>query len=132
MGLSREIATLEAASVSAALGGKLTFERDCDDLDSYAAAIFTVEDVPLALQLYDNSPTGDFTLITMAAAARDRDSLEAFLAWSGLPASAVALGAAVIVTTIAGAVALSRFIARHGDEIGEARFDTRNKDDRQA
>lgn len=38
------------------------------------------------------------------------------------------LAALIAVLTIGGAVALSRFIARHGDEIGEARFDTRNKD----
>jgi hypothetical protein len=30
---------------------------------------------------------------------------------------------------LGGAFALWRFVARHGDEIGEARFDTRNKDE---
>lgn len=37
----------------------------------------------------------------------------------------------VIVITLAGVIALARFIAKHGHEIGEARFDTRNKDERQ-
>ncbi|RZA28451.1 MAG: hypothetical protein EOP02_07380 [Proteobacteria bacterium] len=37
----------------------------------------------------------------------------------------------VIVITLAGMIALARFVAKHGDEIGEARFDTRNKDERQ-
>jgi hypothetical protein len=39
------------------------------------------------------------------------------------------LGMAVIVLTLGGAFALHRFVARHGDEIGEARFDTSNKED---
>ena len=30
----------------------------------------------------------------------------------------------ILVLTLIGAFALARFIARHGDEIGEARFDT--------
>lgn len=41
------------------------------------------------------------------------------------------LGVLVIIVTLGGALALSRFVARHGDEIGEARFDTRNKDERE-
>ena len=40
------------------------------------------------------------------------------------------LGVLVLVLTIGGAIALARFVSRHGDEIGEARFDTRNKDDK--
>jgi hypothetical protein len=32
---------------------------------------------------------------------------------------------------LGGAFALWRFVSRHGDEIGEARFDTRNKDEQQ-
>lgn len=36
-----------------------------------------------------------------------------------------------LVLTVGGAWALARFVARHGDEIGEARFDTRNKDEHQ-
>jgi hypothetical protein len=40
------------------------------------------------------------------------------------------LGILVLVLTIGGAFALARFVARHGDEIGEARFDTRNKEDK--
>jgi hypothetical protein len=39
------------------------------------------------------------------------------------------LGGLVILLTLGGAFLLSRFVARHGDEIGEARFDTRNPDD---
>jgi hypothetical protein len=41
------------------------------------------------------------------------------------------LGIFVLVVTVGGAIALSRFVARHGAEIGEARFDTRNKDDQE-
>jgi hypothetical protein len=33
------------------------------------------------------------------------------------------------VVTLGGVWLMIRFIARHGDEIGEARFDTRNKTD---
>ena len=36
-------------------------------------------------------------------------------------------GVALIIILLTGAVLLSRFVARHGDEIGEARFDTSNK-----
>lgn len=50
--------------------------------------------------------------------------------FGGSPASAL-MGVVVIVLTLGGAFALQRFIARHGDEIGEARFDTRNKDEDQ-
>lgn len=41
-----------------------------------------------------------------------------------------AVGAFVLVLTIGGTIALARFVARHGDEIGEARFDTRNEDEK--
>ena len=34
----------------------------------------------------------------------------------------------VLVATVLGAMVLARFIARHGHEIGEARFDTTPKD----
>lgn len=34
----------------------------------------------------------------------------------------------VVAITLVGMFAIVRFISRHGDEIGEARFDTRNKD----
>jgi hypothetical protein len=37
-------------------------------------------------------------------------------------------GVALLAILLAGAFLLSRFVAKHGDEIGEARFDTRNKD----
>ena len=40
-------------------------------------------------------------------------------------------GLFVIFVTLGGAFALSRYVAEHGDEIGEARFDTRNKDERE-
>ena len=39
-------------------------------------------------------------------------------------------GVALIMLLLVGACLLARFIRRHGDEIGEARFDTRNKDER--
>jgi hypothetical protein len=38
-------------------------------------------------------------------------------------------GGALIALLLLGAWLLARFVRRHGDEIGEARFDTRNKDD---
>ncbi|WP_268796350.1 MULTISPECIES: hypothetical protein [unclassified Sphingomonas] len=38
---------------------------------------------------------------------------------------------AIGLLTIGGAWALARFIRKHGVEVGEARFDTRNPDDRQ-
>ncbi|MFC3711504.1 hypothetical protein ACFOMD_02910 [Sphingoaurantiacus capsulatus] len=37
-----------------------------------------------------------------------------------------ALMAAIVAATAAGGWAMNRLVARHGDEIGEARFDTRN------
>lgn len=40
------------------------------------------------------------------------------------------VGIAVLVILLAGAWLLARFIRDHGDEIGEARFDTRNQDER--
>ncbi|WP_324750290.1 hypothetical protein SH591_01970 [Sphingomonas sp. LY54] len=46
--------------------------------------------------------------------------------FNGSPVNTV-LGILVILLTLGGAFALHRFITRHGDEIGEARFDTRNK-----
>jgi hypothetical protein len=48
--------------------------------------------------------------------------------FDGSPVNMV-LGMLVIVLTLAGAFALHRFVVRHGDEIGEARFDTSNKED---
>ena len=39
------------------------------------------------------------------------------------------LGLLALLLTVGGAIALWRFVAKHGDEIGEARFDTRNKDE---
>jgi protein-S-isoprenylcysteine O-methyltransferase Ste14 len=47
------------------------------------------------------------------------------------PGSTVAYkiaGIALVVLLLVGAWLLARFVRQHGDEIGEARFDTRNKD----
>jgi hypothetical protein len=41
------------------------------------------------------------------------------------------VGAALLVFLLVGAWLLAGFIRKHGDEIGEARFDTRNKDERE-
>lgn len=38
---------------------------------------------------------------------------------------------AIVVILLVGAWLLARFVRAHGDEIGEARFDTRNKDERE-
>jgi hypothetical protein len=38
-------------------------------------------------------------------------------------------GGALVVLLLLGAWLLARFVRAHGDEIGEARFDTRNKDE---
>ena len=40
-------------------------------------------------------------------------------------------GLAAVILLLGGAWLLARFVGRHGDEIGEARFDTRNKDERE-
>jgi drug/metabolite transporter superfamily protein YnfA len=37
-------------------------------------------------------------------------------------------GGAIILFLLIGAWLLASFVRKHGDEIGEARFDTRNKD----
>ena len=39
-------------------------------------------------------------------------------------------GGAMVALLLLGAWRLARFVRLHGDEIGEARFDTRNKDER--
>ena len=41
------------------------------------------------------------------------------------------VGVVLLVALLTGAWLLHRFVQRHGDEIGEARFDTRNKDERE-
>ena len=41
------------------------------------------------------------------------------------------IGLVLLVALLIGAFLLYRFIRDHGDEIGEARFDTRNKDERE-
>ena len=40
-------------------------------------------------------------------------------------------GIVMIILLLGLAWLLARFVTRHGDEIGEARFDTRNKDERE-
>jgi membrane protein implicated in regulation of membrane protease activity len=40
-------------------------------------------------------------------------------------------GGALVALLLVGAWLLARFVRAHGDEIGEARFDTRNKDERE-
>jgi hypothetical protein len=88
-GLSREIATINRASITANLGARLTFARDHDDLDAFSAAIFTIGETRFALQLYDHIPTGAATLIVTEDTLNDRACLETFLSWSGVPESAV-------------------------------------------
>ena len=39
-------------------------------------------------------------------------------------------GGALVALLLVGAWLLARFVRKHGDEIGEARFDTRNPDER--
>ncbi len=41
--------------------------------------------------------------------------------------SIVIVGSLLLVITLIGGALLARFVARHGAEIGEARFDTSNK-----
>ena len=38
------------------------------------------------------------------------------------------IGIALLAILLVGAFFLARFVSKHGEEIGEARFDTRNKD----
>ena len=40
------------------------------------------------------------------------------------------IGIAIVLLFFVGAWLLADFVRKHGDEIGEARFDTRNKDER--
>jgi hypothetical protein len=50
-----------------------------------------------------------------------------------LPRTGVAYqiaGGVLVALLLFGAWLLAGFVRRHGDEIGEARFDTRNKDER--
>jgi hypothetical protein len=42
----------------------------------------------------------------------------------------VMTGGVLVALLLVGAWLLARFVKKHGDEIGEARFDTRNKDER--
>ena len=48
----------------------------------------------------------------------------------GASAGTWIVGIVLLVLLLAGAWLLAGFVRRHGDEIGEARFDTRNKDQR--
>lgn len=90
LGLCFEIATLDRLSVEQALKARVAFERASDDLDSYSAAVFSLDGVHFALQLYDHAPTENYTLIVMDAHADQQAQLIAFLAWAGLPDSSVA------------------------------------------
>jgi len=45
----------------------------------------------------------------------------------GATAASPIAGVALVVILLIGALLLARFVARHGDEIGEARFETTNK-----
>lgn len=89
LGLSHELATIDAVAVRKHLVPTLSFSRDHDDLDSFSFALFDADGQTFALQLYDNAPTGDFTLIKRTQDANDGESLNAFLRWSGIPKAAV-------------------------------------------
>lgn len=89
MGLCQEIATLDPSAIAHHLSSRLVFERDYDDLDAYSAAVFTIDGKPFALQLYDNIPTGHFTLIATENPDGDQASIQAFLNWCGAPRSAL-------------------------------------------
>ena len=57
----------------------------------------------------------------------------AALAGVGAPGASLAAniaGVVVVLLLLLGAWLLADFVRRHGDEIGEARFDTRNPDER--
>jgi hypothetical protein len=82
-GLCREIAAIEPSAVTEHLASRLVFDRDRDDLAAFSAAIFTIDGVPFALQLYDQIPTGHFTLIVTTNLSGDQTSVENFLNWSG-------------------------------------------------
>ena len=53
--------------------------------------------------------------------------------WIGIAGGSFALhkaiGISVLALTLGGGIAMARFVRRHGDTIGEARFDTRHADD---
>jgi hypothetical protein len=89
IGLCREIATIDSAAIVTHLADRLSFERAYDDLDQFSAAVFETGGGVLALHLYDNIPTGDFTLIAMDETGDDLAALNVFLAWSGIPDAAV-------------------------------------------
>ena len=67
---------------------------------------------------------GVYVLIATAGAA-----IYGFLQPGSTLASNIA-GGALVALLLVGAWLLARFVRKHGDEIGEARFDTRNKDQR--
>lgn len=89
LGLEHEFATIGALAVREFLSPTLAFCRDHDDLDSFSYAVFEADGQTFALQLYDNGPTGDFTLIRRLSDASDVESLATFLRWSGIPEAAV-------------------------------------------
>lgn len=86
MGLNQEIALIDVQAIE---GLGLTFERDFDDLDYFAAAIFSDDAKLFALQRYDNSPNGGYTLIVRQGADDDDGEILAFLTMFGLPFEAV-------------------------------------------
>lgn len=88
-GLCREIASIDATSVRRSLDSLLKFERSFDDLDGFIASVFTIRGVLFALQLYDNIPTGDFTLIVNDNRVDDTERLAIFLAATGIRRSDV-------------------------------------------
>lgn len=89
LGLCHELATIDALAVRKHLVPTLAFSRDHDDLDSFSYALFEAEGQTFALQLYDNAPTGDFTLLGRTQDASVGESLDSFLRWSGIAKAAV-------------------------------------------
>ena len=89
LGLNHEFATIDAEAVRECLGPTLAFSRGHDDLAGFAYALFEADGEKFALQLYDNIPTGDFTLVRRPGGMTDLESLAAFLRWSRIPEAAV-------------------------------------------
>jgi len=84
-GLNQEIALIEQAIE----GLGLTFERNLDDLDYFAAAILSDGMKTFALQRHENSPAPGFVLIAAEPVANDEKEVRAFLTLAGLPVDAV-------------------------------------------
>ena len=88
-GLCREIATIKQVPLEQALNACLTFERSCDDLDHFWAAVFSVNGYTFALQRYDGIPGGDYTLVVMDDCHNDAERLSTFLLMADLSDQAV-------------------------------------------